>query len=230
MLKYKISIILLFILCLYSIGLVNAMSNTLPLLGKVIYIDPGHGGKDPGAMYNGIMEKDINLEISKILEKKLLKMGAVVYLTRYGDYDLSVNHTNNRKRSDLSRRSNIINKTKPDLYLSIHLNAEETGLYRGAQVFYSNNNQENEKLAKLFQNEFKKNLNSFRKYKKDNNLYLEKRIKVPGILIEIGFLSNNNERYLLKKKYYLEKVSNIIVNSTIKYFNFFLLWYNIIGG
>ena len=221
--KYKMLILLLFIICLYSIGLVNAMSNTMPLVGKVIYIDPGHGGKDPGAMYSGVMEKDINLEISKILEDKLSKMGAIVYLTRYGDYDLSVNHTNNRKRSDLSRRSNIINKAKPDLYLSIHLNAEKTGLYRGAQVFYSNNNSENEKLAKLFQNEFKKNLNSFRKYKKDNNLYLEKRIKVPGILIEVGFLSNNSERYLLKKKYYLEKVSNVIVNSTIKYFNFPLL-------
>lgn len=223
MIRFKILIILLFVLCLYSIGIVNAMSNTMPLLGKVIYIDPGHGGKDPGAMYNGIMEKDINLEIAKLLKQKLEEVGAIVYLTRYGDYDLSVNHTNNRKRSDLSRRSNIINKTKPDLYLSIHLNAESTGLYRGAQVFYSNNNSENEKIAKLFQNEFKKNLNSFRKYKKDNNLYLEKRIKVPGILIEVGFLSNNNERYLLKKKYYLKKVSSIIVNSTIKYFNSYSL-------
>ena len=179
-------------LCLYGINYVNATSNTMPLIGKVIYIDPGHGGKDPGAMYNGVMEKDINLEISKVLERKLYEMGAIVYLTRYDDYDLSVNHTNNRKRSDLSRRSNVINKAKPDMYLSIHLNAESTGLYKGAQVFYSDNNKENKKIAELFQNEFKKNLGSLRKYKKDNNLYLEKRIKVPGVLIEVGFLSNPN--------------------------------------
>ena len=217
--KYKVLIIFLFMLCIYKISYISATSNTMPLIGKVIYIDPGHGGKDPGAMYNGIMEKDINLEISKVLENKLSSMGASVYLTRYDDYDLSVNHTNNRKRSDLSRRSNIINKTKPDMYLSIHLNAEVTGLYKGAQVFYSDNNKENKKIAELIQNEFKKNLGSLRKYKKDNNLYLEKRIKTPGVLIEVGFLSNSNERYLLKKRYYQEKVSSVIVNSLIKYFN-----------
>lgn len=219
MTKYKLSILIIFILGLFSIKIVNAYNNNLELLGKVIYLDPGHGGKDPGCIYDGIYEKDINLEITKIIEKKLYEQGAIVYLTRYDDYDLSVNKTNNRKRSDLSRRSNIINTTKPDLYLSIHLNAEGTGLYRGAQAFYTDNNANNIIIAKLFQEQFKKELNSYRKYKKDNTLYMEKRIKTPGILLEIGFLSNYNERYLLKKHEYQEKVSNVIVNTIIKYFN-----------
>lgn len=217
MTKYKTIIIILFIIFLHMFSYVNA-SNNMPLLGKVIYLDPGHGGKDPGAMYNGIMEKDINLEISLKLEKRLSKLGAIVYLTRYGDYDLAVIHTNNRKRSDLSRRSNIINKANPDLFLSIHLNAEDTGIYKGAQAFYSDNNVNNKKLAELFQEDFKNNLNSKRKYKKNNSLYLQKRIKTPGILVELGFLSNANERYLLRKDKYQNKIITSLVNSTVKYF------------
>ncbi len=214
--KYKICVLFLFILSLYCFEFVNA-NNNFPLLGKIIYLDPGHGGLDPGAMYGGIKEKDINLEISKKVEEKLSELGAIVYMTRYGDYDLSVNNTINRKRSDLSRRSNIINKSDCDLFLSIHLNAEETNSYRGAQAFYADKNEKNIEIAKIFQEEFKKSLNSTRKYKKDNTLYLQKRLKVPGILLEVGFLSNSNERYLLKQETYQDKIATSITNATIKY-------------
>lgn len=214
--KYKICVLFLFIISLYCFEFVNA-NNNFPLLGKIIYLDPGHGGLDPGAMYGGIKEKDINLEISKKVEEKLSELGAIVYMTRYGDYDLSVNNTINRKRSDLSRRSNIINKSDCDLFLSIHLNAEETNSYRGAQAFYADKNEKNIEIAKIFQEEFKKSLNSTRKYKKDNTLYLQKRLKVPGILLEVGFLSNSNERYLLKQETYQDKIATSITNATIKY-------------
>lgn len=219
MFKYKICVLFLFVLVLCGFSFVSADGDNFPLLGKVIYIDPGHGGLDPGAMYQSVMEKDINLSISRKLEKKLFSLGAIVYLTRYGDYDLAVNNTINRKRSDLSRRGNIINKSKCDIFISIHLNAEETGLYRGAQAFYSDNNEQNQLIASILQDEFKKNLNSTRKYKNNNNLYLQKRIKVPGVLVELGFLSNSNERYLLKQQNYQEKLALTITNGIIKYFN-----------
>lgn len=218
MLKYKICVLFLFIIILCGFSFVSATEDTLPLLNKVIYIDPGHGGLDPGAMYSGIMEKDINLSISKKLEEKLFSLGAIVYMTRYGDYDLSVTNTINRKRSDLSRRSNIINKSDCDLFISIHLNAEETNIYKGAQVFYADNNEQNITLAEIFQHEFKTQLNSTRKYKRSNDLYLQKRIKRPGILLEVGFLSNANERYLLKQENYQQKIVNTIAIATIKYF------------
>lgn len=219
MLKYKICVLFLFVLVLCGFSFVSADGDNFPLLGKVIYIDPGHGGLDPGAMYQSVMEKDINLSISRKLEKKLFSLGAIVYLTRYGDYDLAVNNTINRKRSDLSRRGNIINKSKCDIFISIHLNAEETGLYRGAQAFYSDNNEQNQLIASILQDEFKKNLNSTRKYKNNNDLYLQKRIKVPGVLVELGFLSNSNERYLLRQQNYQEKLALTITNGIIKYFN-----------
>lgn len=218
MLKYKIYVFLFFIIGVLSINIVYASSYNLPLLGKVIYLDAGHGGKDVGATYAGIFEKDINLDICLKLEEELTKKGAIVYQTRYGDYDLSVPNTINRKRSDLSRRSNIINKSKADIFISIHLNAEETGRYRGPQAFYNDNNKQNKELAILFQKQLNKDLYGKRKYKKNNNLYLQKRIKIPGVLIEAGFLSNSNDRYLLKKDYYQKKIVNSIVKVLIYYY------------
>lgn len=218
MLKYKIYVLFLFVLTLVGINYISAKNNTLPLLGKIIYIDPGHGGLDPGAMYQNIKEKDINLQISKTLENNLTKLGAIVFLTRYGDYDLSVNNTINRKRSDLSRRGNIINKSDCDLFLSIHLNAEDSGVWRGAQVFYNDGNKKNKQIAEILQSYFKKNLNSTREYKKSNDLYLQKRIEKTGVLIEVGFLSNPSDRYLLKQKSYHNRVSNIISQAIIEFF------------
>ena len=218
MLRYKICVLFLFIFSIFTVDLVSADVNNLPLFGKVIYIDAGHGGVDPGAMYKDIMEKDINLSISKVLEDKLEKLGAIVYLTRYGDYDLAVTHTINRKRSDLSRRGNIINRSMCDLFVSIHLNAESTGIWRGAQVFYNNNNEKNERFAKILQSNFKKRLSSRRDYKLSNDLYLQKRIDRPGVLIEVGFLSNASERYLLKQEKYQDKVTLSIANALLKYF------------
>ena len=219
MYKYKIFVIALFLVLLFGLDKVDAKLNTLPLKNKVIYLDPGHGGLDPGAMYKSVKEKDINLEISNTLKKLLEENGATVYLTRDGDYDLSVPNTINRKRSDLSRRSNIINKSECDMFLSIHLNAESTGTWSGAQVFYDDINEENEKIAKIMQQLFKDNLNTNRKYKESTDLYLQKRIKRPGVLVELGFLSNANDRYLLKQKFYQKKVSSVMMQGIIKYFN-----------
>lgn len=164
------------------------------------------------------MEKDINLKLSKKIEKKLSDYGAIVYMTRYGDYDLSITNTINRKRSDLSRRGNIINRSMCDMFLSIHLNAESTGVWKGAQVFYNTNNQENEQIAQILQRKFKKILGSNREYEKTTDLYLQKRIERPGVLIEAGFLSNANDRYLLKQESYQEKIANVIADSLIEYF------------
>ena len=140
-------------------------------------------------------------------------------MTRDGDYDLSAIRTNNRKRSDLSRRVNLINKSKCDIFLSIHLNAEDTNSWKGAQVFYDDINSSNKKLAMILQQQLKRDLKTSRKIKKVDKLYLQKRITVPGVLIEIGFLSNPNERYLLKSNNYQEKVVNSITKGILLYFN-----------
>lgn len=218
MLKYKLSILFTFLLCLSGVYFVSADTSELELLGKVIYIDPGHGGLDPGAIYKDIYESDLNLEISNKLAKTLESKGAIVYMTRYGDYDLSVPNAVNRKRSDLSRRANIINRSLCDLYISIHLNADTSSTWRGAQVFYDDINEKNIKIAETLQTILKEDLKTKRKYKQITNEYLHKRVKQPGVLVEVGFITNDNERYLLRQGTYQQKISNSITRGVIKYF------------
>ena len=219
MLKNKIICLIITMISILSFNCIYAQNEEFSLLGKVIYIDPGHGGTDPGAIYKDIYESNINLSISKKLYNLLVSKGAIVYLTRNGNYDLSVTNAVNRKRSDLSRRANIINRSNCDMYISIHLNAESTGIWRGAQVFYDDVNDKNEEIAKIMQEELSKTLNTNRKYKETNEMYLHKRVERPGVLIEVGFLSNANERYLLTKDYYQDRIVTTITNGVTRYFN-----------
>ena len=212
---------MLFILILFmcTFSFVTASTNNLDLLGKVIYLDPGHGGLDPGAIYKDIEEEDINLEIAQKLRSVLESEGAIVYLTREGDYDLAVNNAVNRKRSDLSRRGNIINRSMCDLYLSIHLNADVSTTWKGAQVFYDDINSKNERIAEIMQIVLKEDLKTNREYKKTSEMYLHKRVTRPGVLIEVGFITNPNERYLLRTEEYQTKVANSITRGIKKYFD-----------
>ena len=149
----------------------------------------------------------------------LRKEGAIVYLTRYGDYDLAVTNAWNRKRSDLSRRANIINRSECDLYLSIHLNAEDSGTLYGAEVYYDTINPDNKKIAEIFQKIFKDKLNSNRDYKENSTKYLQRRVSKPGVLLEVGFLSNSSERALLTNDTYQNKIVNAIKDGINIYFN-----------
>jgi N-acetylmuramoyl-L-alanine amidase len=207
---------LIVILCFFNF--VVAKDRNLPLLSKVIYLDAGHGGLDSGAYYKNIREADLNLAITKKIMKVLKDEGAIVYLTRYGDYDLAVGNAWNRKRSDLSRRANVINKSDCDLYLSIHLNADDNGVFHGAEAYYDTINPDNKKIAKIFQNEFNKHLNSDRQYKENSTKYLQRRVSRPGVLLEVGFLSNPSERALLMSDTYQYKIADTIKNGVNKYF------------
>lgn len=218
MIKYKLYVFFSFLilLCLVSYGQAKTVKD--PLYQKTIFLDAGHGGPDSGALYRNIYEKDINLSIVKKLERKLKEKGAQVFLTRDGDYDLSVPYTVNRKRSDLSRRSNMINRSNCDLYISIHLNADTSTTYHGAQVFYDSKVKQNKKIAEVIQADLKQYLYTTREAKQKNDMYLFHRLEKPGVLVEIGYITNPNDRYLLMQKEYQEKVANVVTNSIIRYF------------
>ena len=169
-----------------------------------------------GTSYGKIYEKDINLAISKYLEKELIKLGAEVTLTRDGDYDLSTPNASYRKRSDFDNRIKMINDSGANLYLSIHINYLSDASYKGAQVFY---NQENKELASIIQNHLNKDLNSNREVKKiPNDTYMYNKLKINGVLIECGFLSNPYERNLLMNSDYQEKVAKVISEGVVDYF------------
>lgn len=220
---HKKQYVLFFILILmFSLTLIQSFKalekKSFSLIGKVIYLDPGHGGRDSGTIYKDILEKDINLKLAKKTQILLEKEGAIVYLTRYGDYDISVPKASNKKRSDLTKRSEIINSSKANLFVSIHQNSDTSSTWRGPQIFYTNN-KENEKIAAIFQKELNKFLNGDRKEKEVDDLFLLNKINIPGILLEVGFLSNPQDRYLLTKEEYQNKVALSITNAIKKLFN-----------
>ena len=198
----------------------DTLASEFPLLGKVIFIDPGHGGRDPGVVYGSIYEKDINLEISKKLEEELSLMGATVFLTREEDIDHSSIYDARKKRGDLYRRIKMIdeNDLKTDIYLSIHVNWYKNSYYKGAEVLYYEGNKFNEILASSIQEKFKKNTSTNREIT-TTNLYMYKYINTPGVLIECGFLSNYQEKKLLQDKDYQATLAISITEGVIEYFN-----------
>ena len=107
---------------------------------------------------------------------------------------------------------------KADIYISIHLNSISSSTWRGAQVFYDDVNEKNIEIANLFQEQLKNDLKTTRKVKEISTMLMNRKIKVPGILIEAGFLSNPNDRYLLKQDDYQYKICESIKQGLIKYF------------
>lgn len=188
----------------------------MPLTGKTIIIDPGHGAEDVGANYLKVYEKDITLKISLYLEEILASKGATIILTRDADYDLSKPNANYRKKSDFDNRIKLINESNADVYLSIHLNYLGNPKYYGPQVFYNKNNK---LLAEKIQLTMNKYTNSNREIKKiPSDTYMYSKLNIPGVLIECGFLSNSIERNLLQKGEYQKKIAQAISEGLLEYF------------
>ena len=167
---------------------------------------------------NSEYEEDINLSITLKLRDKLESLGATVYLTRDDDYDLSNPNAYLRKRSDLGNRASMINLSNVDMYLSLHLNSSSNSSWKGAQAFYDDINEKNKNIAESFQKYFNKYLNSDRSIKEISNLYMYKKITKPGLLLELGFISNPNERYLLNQEDYQEKIVDVLSNCCKNFF------------
>lgn len=213
--KQSFHFLFLIIISICTFHFVKVNSTSLPLLGKTIYLDAGHGGVDAGANYKDILEKDINLSIVKILASKLENMGATVYLTRYDDYDLSNIGVKYRKKSDLYNRAKIINESDAEIYISIHLNSTTSSVWSGAQVFYDDVCSENILLAQSI----KEALKTDREISEIKTMYFNRLVQKTGVLVEVGFLSNSKDRNNLINEEYQEKISDMIITGIINYFD-----------
>lgn len=193
----------------------------LPLSGKVIVLDPGHGGEDGGAVsQSGLVEKHVTLKISQFLRDYLQEAGAIVYMTRETDKDLAdADNRRNRKRQDLTRRAEFVQSMKPDLLLTIHLNSIGSPRWRGAQTFYYPSLKENEELAKLIQDSLIQGLGNTNRAAKEtpHDVYLLKSAQMPAALVEVGFLSNPDEARLLGDDLYQRKAANAIYEGVLRF-------------
>lgn len=187
-----------------------------PLSGTVLVLDAGHGGKDEGAIVEGVTEKGINLAIVMKLQKLFEDAGAKVVLTRVDENDLSSSTASNHKREDMKNRISIINDEKNDLLLSIHLNSYSNTSVKGAQTFYMKGNAASELLARCIQVQFLEIESKMEP--KPGDYYLLNNSRIPAVLVECGFLSNPEERVKLQQEEYQDKIANLIFAGTLNYF------------
>lgn len=177
---------------------------------RIIVIDPGHGGKDPGKVgCTGVLEKDVNLRIAHKLKLLLEQNDFQVIMTRMDDRGLYSESDSNKKRVDLKNRVDLINQSNAVLVVSIHQNSFSQQSSRGAQVFYYNKSPEGEVLAKIIQEQMKETLGdgNHRVAKPNDSYYMLKKTQCPLVIVESGFLSNPEEEQLLTKDEYQEKMA-----------------------
>lgn len=180
-------------------------------MSKILVLDPGHGGSDPGAVGNGLREKDLTLDICKRIKKYLEDnyTGIKVHMTRTTDKYLS-----------LSQRAQFANSKKADLFVSVHINA---GGGTGYEDFIHNslsNSSTTAKMRDAFHGEIIKEQNFWRdRGKKKANFAVLRETKMAAILTENGFIDNKNDAEKLKKSSYLEKIAKGHAKGIVKALN-----------
>lgn len=211
------------------LGIAQMGSNTVTTINQQrpverkhhIVIDAGHGGIDGGATScTGVLESHINLEIALRLEDMFHLLGYDTVMIRRTDESIYTqgNTIASQKVSDLKERVRIINETAGAILISLHQNTYQNSKYRGAQVFYANDEQ-SRKIAQVMQQTIIAHLNpdSQRKSKQAKGVYLMDHISCPGVLIECGFLTNPEEEALLRDPVYQRKLCAVIGGTLSAY-------------
>jgi N-acetylmuramoyl-L-alanine amidase len=183
-------------------------SKTSPLKGKIIIVDAGHGGKDPGAIsLNKYQEKFFTLDIAKRVQKKLANQGAVVIMTRRNDRYIS-----------LQSRAYRANKNNADIFISIHVNSFLKSSVHGTESFYYK--YKDRSLATHIQKQLVKDLKSKDLKIKRARLYVLRHTKMPATLIEPLFITNPRERKKVQSPKYRQRIANSIYQGVHNYFKY----------
>jgi len=188
----------------------------MPLDRRVVVVDAGHGGRDPGMVSGKVDEKDINLQIAQKLQAHLELGGATVIMTRIDDSGLSKS-----KSGDMATRRLIANTSHADIFVSIHQNAFGSSNVRGAQTFYFDDSNNSQKLAESIQHQLVTTVDASNRFKAraNTNYFVLKQTEMPAVLVECGFLTNPGEKARLQKDDYQEKIAWAIYMGIVDYFH-----------
>lgn len=202
---------------------IEPVSST-PISNHTIILDAGHGTPDGGAVgSDGSIESDLNLKIVLKLQKLLESSNCTVILTRSdenGIYETDADTIRKQKVSDMKSRAFIANNSNAEVFISIHMNKLEQKQYSGWQTFYKNDDEISKKIAQSVQlslNHFIKKENS-RTIKSISGIYLTKNVDIPLVLVECGFLSNDEENKLLQTNSYQDELAWSIYIGIMDYF------------
>ena len=192
---------------------------------RSIFLDPGHGGSDSGAVSGGVREKDLTLSVYNKVSSKLASLGYTVLTSRNVDKDV-----------DLVDRADQANKANADMLLSIHFNAGGRGIARGIETYYyqatadrvpkinkeNHNNPERLERSRKLANKVQQNLlyqtGANDRGVKRASFTVLRETSIPSILVELGFIDNPEERNKIKTNEYQERLANGIVDGIVEYY------------
>ncbi len=214
-----VSIIIFVVFCFAVI--LGCFKKTELVIGEaysnIVVIDAGHGGIDGGSVgkTTGVLERDLNLEYAKTLSNLLNQFGIGVVMTRTNKNGLYDSNAQNLKRSDMKKRKEIIDNSRADIVVSIHMNSFPLKQCRGAQTFYNKENDKGKLLATSIQEQFIKELPYAKSDAAVGDYYITNCTKTPAVIVECGFISNPEEEALLLDKEYREKVCYAVLCGII---------------
>jgi N-acetylmuramoyl-L-alanine amidase len=220
----------IFLLLLPTILLLSALfihdSIAHNLSGKIIVVDAGHGGIDPGANRPGVIEKDINLSVALELKNVLNEYGAKVILSRQTDTELSTECDNERVRGryhrDLTARVEMAEESDADLFISIHANAVSNPDRQGAEVFYYAKSKAGKALSNSIQTALNKVTTKPTPSPDAADYFVLRRNHIPAALIEVGYITNLEERSLLQSPEYQRTLAKAIAQGIYDYYQPFV--------
>ena len=184
------------------------------LQGKVIVIDPGHGGSNPGAVANNTREADTNLAVGLKLRNKLAQAGAKVIMTRTSDHNVA--SADSSLAEELQARVDIAAKNKADIFVSLHSNSNPNSAIKGIMTFYPSG--KSPALAQTVHASLIKTTGAVDKGIAPATFYVLRNTTMPSILVEMGFVTNTQEAKLLQSDAYREKIATGIFNGIVEYF------------
>lgn len=220
--KYGIELLMACLLLISFFFLSKEAAQVTGTMGnsRVILVDAGHGGADPGMVgVDGLEEKGINLEIALKLKTVLEKKGFTVIMTRQEDQGLYEEGSRNQKAQDMQKRIAMIKECRPVLCVSIHQNSYQDSAVYGPQVFYYEDSLQGKKMAELIQTELNTRLavKRPREAKGNKTYYLLKRSESVLNIVECGFLTNPQEANLLQTDEYQQKVAEAVAEGVCTY-------------
>ncbi len=212
-----------------AVWMKGAMGEPLSILSEgeasiVVVLDAGHGGEDGGAVgVNGVLEKDLNLDITMMLGEMLTAAGVSVVYTRTEDrllYTEAENIKGQRKIYDLYNRLAMARETENAVLVSIHMNKFSEAKYSGFEAYYSPHDKKSRSLAAAIRDRVKADLQpeNRRPLKAaGDDIYLLHRAEFPAVLLECGFLSNPEECEKLSKEDYKRQLSFSLFCGIMEY-------------
>ncbi|MGF2617972.1 SH3 domain-containing protein [Rossellomorea vietnamensis] len=188
-------------------------TSSKPLKDRIIVLDAGHGGKDPGAVNGSVYEKNIVMDVTNLLAEKLESAGAKVMLSR----------SDNSEFLSLGERVDYSEDQYAELFVSLHVNAAISEAAKGAETFYNGSSNDNGEESYLLANEIQKQIVSLagmdNRGTKQGEWYVIKHQDIPAVLVELGFISNYGDRLKLTSSQYKELYAEAIYRGIISYYN-----------